>query len=321
MSENLTITPEGISRAARIIAPQFRNTPLLQSVHLEYEHLPGLLLKDETVSPIRCFKGRGTDYFAHAHAESSPVVVCASAGNFGQGLALAMDSRGGKAIIFAATNANLLKIERMKELGGEVILSGDDFDAANTAARAYAKQNDFPFVEDAAFPEIAEGAGTIAKEMTDAAAEFDAIYVPVGGGALINGIGTWLKYTHPNVRVIGVCAEGAPSLSLSWHAQKAVETDNVETFADGIAIRTPVWSAVQHMLTVVDDFVLVNDTEILAAMRALHATTGIVSEPSGAAGVAAIIKDASLRGLSKPASLICGANVPREKIPDWFDKT
>ncbi len=318
MQKILDITLEGIIQASGLIKPEFLNTPLHRNLSFDATPSLNLTLKDETASPICCFKGRGTDYFANTFAAKSPVVVCASAGNFGQGLAMAMHRRGGKAIIFAATNASPLKITRMKELGGEVILDGHDFDEANDAARTYAKEKGLPFVEDAAFAEIAEGAGTLAKEMTDAGAEFDAIYIPVGGGALINGVGTWLKHARPDVKVIGVCAEGAPSLAVSWQERKVVETETVNTFADGIAIRTPAMPTIQHMMKVVDDFVLVSDAQILDAMRMTHHATGIRPEPSGAAGVAAIIKDAEIRDFKRPASLICGSNVPEDKMTDWF---
>lgn len=318
MASGFSITVDGISNASTVIAPEFLDTPLLDAVRFDWVDAPDVTLKDETATPIRCFKGRGTDYFADKRAAAHPKVVCASAGNFGQGLAMAMARRGGKAVVFAATNANALKVERMRDLGGEVILRGGDFDEANAAARAYAEERRLPFIEDAALGEIAEGAGTIAKELTEAGAEIDAIYVPVGGGALINGIGTWLRHARPDVLVIGVCAEGAPALALSWQNRKAVATRQVDTIADGIAIGAPVTAARQHMLGVVHDFVLVSDAEILGAMRAIRRATGIAAEPAGAAGVAAAFKDARSRGVDRSASVLCGANVPAEKMADWF---
>ncbi|NWG92086.1 MAG: pyridoxal-phosphate dependent enzyme, partial [Parvularculaceae bacterium] len=281
-----------------------------------FEGAPAMLLKDETATPIRSFKGRGTENFAQLYAATAPLVVCASAGNFGQGLALSMARRGGRAIVFAARAANPLKIARMKELGAEVRLEGGDFDAANAAATAFARDADLPFVEDAAFPEIAEGAGVIALEMAEE--DFDAIYVAVGGGALINGISALLKNARPDVAVIGVCAEGAASYALSWRARRPVETQKVDTFADGIAIRAPVEASVAELVARVDDFVLVSDAEILRAMRALHRATGIFAEPAGAAGVAAAVKDAAARRAQRPASIICGGNVAPDDRTRWF---
>ncbi len=313
---SLIVTPEGIEAAERVIAADVRGTPLLEV------RLPGsaisLVVKDESRTPIGSFKGRGTEYFAHCYAAKTPKVVCASAGNFGQGLARAMARRGGEAFVFAATNANPLKVARMRELGAEVHLAGADFDAANDAAKAFAAAQGLPFVEDAAFGEIAEGAGTIAKEMTDAGAAFEVIYVPIGGGALINGIGTWLKAHRPEVKVIGVCAEGAPSVVLSWRAGTVVETPGVDTIADGIAIRTPSAPALEQMRRVVDDCILVSDQEILSAMRLIHTALDITLEPAGAAGVAGFLRDAAARGARSAATVLCGANVPLDKYQEWF---
>ena len=314
---SLIITPDGIEAAERVIALDMRGTPLLE-VRLPSAPAVSLVIKDESRTPIGSFKGRGTENFAHHFAKRTPEVVCASAGNFGQGLARAMARRGGAAIVFAATNANPLKVARMRELGAQVRLAGADFDAANDAAKGFAAAQGLPFVEDAAFGEIAEGAGTIAKEMTDAGATFDAIYVPIGGGALINGIGTWLKDRRPETQVIGVCAEGAPSVALSWREGAVVETARVDTIADGIAIRVPSGPALEHMRRVVDDCILVSDQEILGAMRLIHAIQGIALEPAGAAGVAGFLRDAASRGAGRAATVLCGANVAPDQYQEWF---
>ena len=314
----LTVSPTGIEAAELVIDQEVRGTPFLSDIRLPQVPAISALLKDETQTPIGSFKGRGTEHFAHQYAKKTPKVVCASAGNFGQGLARSMSRRGGEAIVFAATNANPLKIDRMRELGANVRLAGADFDAANAAAKAFAEERDLPFVEDAAFGEIAEGAGTIAKEMTDAGASFDAIYVPIGGGALINGIGTWLKHCRPEVKVIGVCAEGAPAFAHSWREGRVIETKSVDTIADGIAIRTPLWPAFEQMRRVVDDCILVSDQQMLDAMQAVHKAIGVRLEPAGAAGVAGLMCDASVRGVEHAATVLCGANVPPDKQVAWF---
>lgn len=318
MPTTLNITAQGIVRASKAINPDFLNSPMLGSVHLADLRTPPMVLKDETANAIRSFKGRGTDYYAHNLKKRNPRVVCASAGNFGQGLAVAMARRGGRAVVFAAKNANPIKVSRMQELGAQVIMAGQDFDDANAAAREFAEAGGLPFLEDSDNADVAIGAGTIAKEMTDGDAEFDAIYVPVGGGSLINGIGTWLAHARPGVPVIGVCATGAPSQARSWQKKAVVKTDLVDTFADGIAIRAPVSAAVEHMWKVVSDFVLVSDKEILSAMRSIYASTGLRLEPSGTAGVAAIAKDAHSRGVMQPATLLCGANVTDEDAASWY---
>lgn len=310
------ITAAGVAAAVAAISPEFRNTPLLRDIRIG--GAPPLLLKDETATPIGSFKGRGTENFAHHHARATPEVVAASAGNFGQGLALSLARRGGRAIIFAAATANPLKIARMESLGAEVRRAGRDVDAANDAAKTFARERGLPFVEDAAFPEIAEGAGTIALELVQSDAAFDAIYLPVGGGALINGVSAILKARRPEVTIIGVCAAGAPAYALSWRARQPVATETVDTFADGIALRAPVASSVAEIVGRVDDFVLVDDDEILAAMRALHEATGVAAEPAGAAGIAAAVKDARRRGVLRPATIISGGNIAPDDHARWF---
>src|SRR5262249_31007446 len=162
--------------------------------------------------------------------------VCASAGNFGQGLAHAAGRRGRRVTVFAAHTANPLKLEQMRRLGAEVVLAGDDFDAAKDAARGYADRTGGRFVEDGAQPGIAEGAGSLAVELADWPEPIDAVYVPVGNGALITGMGRWLKAHAPGTEVVGVCASGAPAMFESWRAGSLHSTERAATIADGIAV-------------------------------------------------------------------------------------
>ena len=276
-----------------------------------------MAVKDESANPIRSFKGRGTELYVRTAVKPGAELVCASAGNFGQGLARAGRAHSHKVTVFAATTASPLKIERMKDLGAQVRLEGDDFDAANAAAKAYAAKQGARYVEDCEIPEVGEGAGTLARELTEAGVAFDAFFVPVGGGSLANGIGTWLRHARPDCRVIGVCAQGAPALHLSWHQHRLVETPTASTIADGICVRVPVAFALDHLARSLDDFVMVSDDEILSAMRLLHKATGIEVEPAGAAGMAALLarKD---RSIGSAATLITGANLTPEQKAKWL---
>jgi threonine dehydratase len=220
-------------------------------------------------------------------------------------------------IVFAATSANPLKIARMRELGAEVRLEGADFDGANAAAKRFAAETDAVFVEDAEIPEVGEGAGTIARELTEAGYAFDAFYVPVGGGSLANGIGCWLKAHRPACRVIGVCAAGAPALHASWHSGRLIETPAVDTIADGVAVRVPSAYAMRQLARNLDDMVLVDDEQILAAMRLIHRATGVPVEPAGAVGFAALIARKEL-DIRAAATLICGANLTPEQKRCWL---
>jgi len=303
------IEVERIARARAAIDPVFKDTPQFVSEPLSELLGLRLLVKVESVNPIRSFKGRGADWFLQT-LESEGDLVCASAGNFGQGLAYAARRRGRRLTVFAATTANQLKIARMRALGAEVRLEGKDFDAAKDAARRHAEGIGAVFVEDGAVDAIAEGAGTIAAELTDWPEPVDAVVVPVGNGALINGIAAWLRARSPATRVIGVCPEGAPSMYLSWLEGRAVSTDSIATIADGIAVRVPIASSVTLMRDLVDEVFTISEDGIVDAMRLCFQHLGLVVEPAGSAGIAGCLaKRTELAGLTV-ATPIAGGNLP-----------
>jgi threonine dehydratase len=305
----MDISVERIERAHAAIDPVFTNTPQFVSEPLSEALGLRALLKVECINPIRSFKGRGADWFLHVNRHDRRDLVCASAGNFGQGLAYAARRRGLRLTVFAARNANPLKVARMRALGAEVRLEGDDFDAAKDAAREQAESTGAVFVEDGAVPAIAEGAGTIAVELSRWTEPIDAVVVPLGNGALINGIGAWFRHWSPETKVLGVCAEGAPSMYLSWRDRRLVTTERIETIADGIAVRVPVPESLESLPANVDDVFCVSDDLIREAMRLCFDALGLVTEPAGAAAVAGCLeRRASLRGQTV-AIPICGGNL------------
>ena len=305
---------ERIREAAAIIDPVFTDSPQFLCEGLSRRLNLRLVCKVETVNPIRSFKGRGADYLLHRLGVADAPLACASAGNFGQGLAYAARRRGLPLHVFAATGANPLKIERMRDLGARVHLAGGDFDAAKAHAREVAAARGWRFVEDGAEAAIAEGAGTIAVELTRWLEPFDAVVVPVGNGALINGIGRWLKTHAPTTRIIGVCAAGAPTMARSWQAQLPLPTAAVATVADGIAVRVPVPAAVAEMVRTTDDVVLVGDDTIREAMRLLFHELGLVVEPAGAAGLAGVLVLRDQLRDQLVATPLCGGNVAPEHL-------
>jgi threonine dehydratase len=284
------ISTERIAQAYGLIDPAFLDSPQYLSEPLSQALGLDVVLKVETINPIRSFKGRGTDYLLHRLGPHDQGYVCASAGNFGQGMAYAARKRHRSVTVFAATNANPLKLQRMRALGAEVVLAGEDFDAAKVHARQRAESTGAIFVEDGALAPIAEGAGTIALELTGRQQRLDAVLVPLGDGALINGIGVWMRDKAPGTMVIGVVADGAPAMDLSWRAHRVVSTESTSTIADGIAVREPIAEALRDMENNVDDIVRVSDDEIVDSMRMLLKDAGLVTEPAGAAGLAAAAK-------------------------------
>ncbi|RIH87232.1 threonine ammonia-lyase [Calidithermus roseus] len=314
------ISPQAIEAASHLIDPVFLNTPQFLADSLSAELGVELVVKVETVNPIRSFKGRGADYFMQQHVEArGPApVVCASAGNFGQGMAYAARKHGVPLTVFASVNANSLKLERMRALGAELRLEGEDFDAAKLAAKAYAAQSGAIFVEDSRDVEPTIGAGTIGLELLRYPQPLDALLVPLGNGALLAGVGHWVKAQRPQVQVIGVCAAGAPAMEQSWRSGRLVTHERIHTIADGIGVRLPVPEALEDLRDVVDDILLVEDALTLEAMRLLHRHLGLVVEPSGAVGVGALLAHgARFRG-QRVATVLCGGNLTPQQMRDWL---
>jgi threonine dehydratase len=313
-----SISLDRIREAAEVIDPVFRNTPQFVCEPLSDRLGVTTVLKVESVNPIRSFKGRGADYLLDRLGRQPSGLVCASAGNFGQGMAYAARKRGVKLTVFAAVGANAFKVERMRALGAEVVLGGQDFDEAKDAALSHAATFGAVYVEDGVLGPIGEGAGTIAVELTRLDQPVDECVVPLGNGSLINGMGTWFKRYSPATRVIAVCPAGAPAMEMSWRAGRALSTDTIDTIADGIAVRVPVPEALEIMRTAVDEVVLVTDEEIIEAMRWLHRDAGLVVEPAGAAGIAAVAKRRSELAGKRVAVPLTGGNLTEEQLRTWL---
>lgn len=276
-----------IEAARTVIDPVFLDTPQFESEPLSVWVGAKVAFKVECLNPIRSFKGRGACYFTHVHKDTAPRPrkpwICASAGNFGQGLAYAVRPHDIPLVVFAAKTANPLKVERMRALGAEVRLVGDDFDAAKEQARRHAEEQGCTFVEDGRDPAVSEGAGTIAVEILSRPERFDAVLVPLGNGALINGIGTWMKAHSPETEILGVGATRAPAMERSFREGRPIALDDsAETIADGVATRVSIPEAVATMIEVVDDVLLVEEEDIVEAMRAIFREIGLVVEGAGA---------------------------------------
>lgn len=295
----------------------FLNTPQFRAEALEPLLGCRLVVKVESVNPIRSFKGRGSS-LAVAGLRSGARVVCASAGNFGQAMAYACRTRGLACRVYAGQTANTYKVDRMRALGAELVIEGEDFDAAKLAAKRYATETGARMVEDSLEPETGEGAGTIGVELLRWPQAFDAMLIALGNGALATGIGRWVKAKSPAVEMIAVAAAGAPAMVESWSSGRIVNHETVDTIADGIGVRLPVPEAVADMAGTIDDCVMVSDDSMLAAMRLLHRQLGLVVEPSGAVGVAAILENRARFRDKLVATVICGGNLTEHQIRAWL---
>ncbi len=307
---------QDIENAAKIIDAVFLNSP--QYVNEPLGDVLGCrtILKIETQNPIRSFKGRGADLLCTNTNEKE--LVCASARNFGQAIAYACRKRKIALTIFAAETANSFKIERMKSLDAKVVLAGEDFDAAKIEARKFAEKSNLRFVEDCLDIETVIGAGTIGLELSTFPEPIDYLLIPLGNGALFNGIATYFKAKNPKTKLIAIQAAGAPAMLDSWRKKRLVSYEKIATIADGIGVRLPVQQALQDMENLIDDGILVTENSIIEAMQLLHQYAGLIVEPSGAVGVAALIENRARFADKIVTTIICGGNLTSEQMKTWL---
>lgn len=269
-------------------------------------------LKKENLQITGAFKIRGA-YNKIASLDKEQLesgVIAASAGNHAQGVALSASKFGVRAVIVMPDSTPLTKVNGVKELGGEVILHGTNYDEAYAYAMEFAKKNSLTFIHPFEDEKVIAGQGTVALEILEKCEEIDAIVVPVGGGGLISGIASAVKQINKNIKVIGVGASGAPALKNSFETGVAQDSISVRTIADGIAVRDTSKITLSHMLECVDEFISVDDEEIASAILFLLEKQKLVVEGAGSVGVAAVIhnKLTHLKG-KKVAVVLSGGNL------------
>jgi threonine dehydratase len=311
-----------IRRSLDVIDPVFLYSPQYDCEPLSQALGCSLTIKLDFTNPIRSFKGRGASFLVRSLTARDPndrqLIVGASAGNWGQAMAYACRQAERPIIIYASVNANPLKVERMRALDAEVRLHGVDFDASKKEAQAFAKEAGARMVGDGLDPEVSEGAGTIAIELLQRAARFDSILVPLGNGAMLNGVARWVKAAAPDVRVVGVSAIGADAMEKSWRTGTVSLPPSISTIADGIGVRVPIPEAVNDMRGVVDDVHLVSDEHIIEAMRLIYQHAGLLIEPAGAAGIAALLAHRDTFRGQRVATILCGSNITASQIGQWI---
>lgn len=317
MQREPALEPAAIRAAHARIPPAFRDSPQYVHEGLSADAGVPVIVKVETANPIRSFKGRGTWVAITALADEGRIdpgrpVVCVSAGNFGQGVAYATRARGIPAVVFCSTRANRAKVARMQALGARVIEHGEDFDEARGASEAYAAANDAELLVDGDDPRISTGAATMAIEITDAVAAGDlpepaVAIIPVGNGALINGVGSWLRATAPGTRIVGVQAALADAMTRSWQADRPIDTATAATYADGIASRVAIPRAVGLLRGRVDEMRTVSEADLHAAQDVLTAALGITVEGAAAASWAGLL--AGERPTGAALLVITGSNI------------
>ena len=237
-------------------------------------------------------------------------VVAASAGNHAQGVAFSAQYFGIDATIVMPESTPLTKVQGVKEFGASVILHGSNYDEAYAYATEYAKEKGFSFVHPFTDEEVMAGQGTIALEMLEDIENLDAIVVPVGGGGLISGIAVAAKTLKPDIKIIGISAEGAPAMKQSYDAKTPIDTTSVRTIADGIAVRDTSPITLEYILGYVDEFRAVCEDEIAAAILFLLEKQKVLVEGAGAVGVAAMMHNKiDLPKGSRVGVVLSGGNI------------
>ena len=286
--EQLTIT--AFEKACEIVKQVTLNTDLVYSDYYSEKTGGKVYLKPENMQRTGAYKVRGAYYKISTltEEERQKGLITASAGNHAQGVAYAAKRYGVKAVIVMPTTTPLIKVNRTKAYGAEVVLHGDVYDEAAAYALELAKKEGYTFVHPFDDPAVATGQGTIAMEIYKELPLVDMILVPVGGGGLATGVSTLAKLLNPKIQVIGVEPEGAACLTASLKAGKPVTLPSVNTIADGTAVKTPGSRIFPYLQKNLDRVVTVPDAELVEAFLDMVENHKMVVENSGLLSVAAL---------------------------------
>ena len=270
-----------------------KKTPLEYAPSLTARLGNNILLKREDLSPIYSFKIRGAFNKINQLSEEQLKngVICSSAGNHGQGVALAAQQKNVRAMIVMPLTTPSIKVSAVRSLQGEIVLYGDSYDEAYNHAKQLQKELGLTFIHPYDDPYIIAGQGTIGIEiLRQSEDKIDAIAVPIGGGGLISGIGCYIKETNPNIKIIGVEPTNACAMKKSIDAGYPVTLKHVGNFADGVAVKRVGEETFKLCEKYIDEIITVNTDEISAAIQEIYEDTRVVVEPSGALAVAGLKK-------------------------------
>ncbi|MGN6251718.1 MAG: threonine ammonia-lyase IlvA [Marmoricola sp.] len=289
-----TLSAEGVDRAAAALRGVVRRTPLERSARLSAATGANVLLKREDLQQVRSYKIRGAAHLIGSldAAERARGVVCASAGNHGQGVAASCAAMGIDARVYVPANTPRQKRQRIVALGEgrvELIVVGSSYDEASAAALADAETTAAVHVHPFDDARTILGQGTVAPETVDQApGELHTVVVPIGGGGLAAGTALWLRERRPGVRIVGVEPAGAPSMTAALAAGGPVELPEVDSFVDGAAVGRVGALTFPLVRDLVDEVLTVAEGAVCAEMLALYQVDGIIAEPAGALATTAV---------------------------------
>jgi threonine dehydratase len=308
------LTADAVDEAAARLAPVVRRTPLEMSDRLTARLGFPVLLKREDLQLCRSYKVRGAFNVIStlSDAERARGVVCASAGNHGQGVAYACHLLGIRGRVYLPANTPRQKRQRIATIGGEwiePIIAGSSYDEASAAAHADAERTGAVYVHPFDDPLTIAGQGTIAPELVaQAEGPVDTVLVPVGGGGLIAGLALWLRAHAPGVHIVGVEPAGAPSMRAALDAGHPVALDSIDTFIDGAAVGRVGDATFPIVRDLVDEVVAVPEGAVCTEMLDLYQSEGVIAEPAGALAGAALRGDLRRSPQGPVVCIVSGGN-------------
>ena len=290
------------------------NTPLTKNEQLSNKYECNIFLKREDMQIVRSFKIRGAYNKMKSMKKVSVKngVICASAGNHAQGVAYACAALNIKGIIYMPTTTPKQKISKVRHFGKEwieIVLYGDTFDDANKEAIEHSIQKNLPYIHPFDDEDVIAGQGTVGVEILNSISEkIDYLFVAVGGGGLISGVGSYFKQMSPETKIIAVEALGAPAMMKSMDVGHPVNLRKIDSFADGIAVKTVGKITFEISQKVIDDILLVPEGKICSSMIKLYNDQAIVVEPAGAISFAALdLYRDQIKG-KNVVIIVCGGN-------------
>lgn len=303
------LTLEKFEEASEVVKKVAIETKLLYSPYFSERTGNKVYLKPENMQVTGAYKIRGAYYKIStlSEEERSKGLITASAGNHAQGVAYAAKAYGVKAVIVMPTTTPLMKVERTKSYGAEVVLHGDVYDEACEHAYKLAEEHGYTFIHPFDDLAVATGQGTIAMEIVKELPLVDYILVPIGGGGLSTGVSTLAKLLNPNIKVIGVEPAGANCMQESLKNKKVTTLPTVSTIADGTAVKTPGTKIFPYIQKNLDDIITVTDDELIGAFLDIVENHKMVVENSGLLTVAAL-NHLNVKG-KKIVSILSGGNM------------
>ena len=320
-------TTEAIDHAATVLSEILEPTPFMKNNNLSDIYDAEVYLKREDLQMVRSYKIRGAyNMIRSLSAESlKNGIVCASAGNHAQGVAFSCSKLKIVGSIFMPVTTPKQKIEQVRMFGKEfieIVLTGDTFDAANASAIKYAQESGKTFIPPFDDPKVMEGQGTIGKEiLSQTPDKLDYIFVPIGGGGLASGLGSYIKAMSPETKIIGVEPGGAPCMKAAIENGGPVELEEIDKFVDGAAVKKAGAKTYEVCREVLDDIVVVPEGAVCTTIIQMYNKSAIVVEPAGALAAAALRFYADKIKGKKVACIVSGSNNDITRMEEIREKS